>query len=77
MTLEKFKATLAVGETVYNCVDDAGVKTTSTGHIAQMFIRKQNIYTEKKVFPYIEDGDLRLDMLPLIRQMALNKKPDH
>ena len=30
------------------CVDDADVKVTATGTIAQMYIRKQNIFTEKK-----------------------------
>ena len=33
---------------VYDRVDDADVKVTATGQIAQMFIRKQNIFTEKK-----------------------------
>ena len=62
---------------VYDRVDDADVKVTATGQIASMYIRKQSIFTEKKVYPYVKDEDLRFDMLPRIRQMALNKNQDH
>lgn len=57
---------------IYDRVDDSDVKVTATGQIASMYIRKQNIFTEKKVYPYVKDEDLRLDMLPRIRQMAKN-----
>ena len=57
---------------IYDRVDDADVKVTATGQIAQMYIRKQNIFTEKKVYPYATLEDLRLDLLPGIRQMAVN-----
>ena len=53
-------------------VDDADVKVTATGAIAQMYIRKQNIFTEKKIYPYARPEDLRLDLLPKIRIMAQN-----
>lgn len=45
---------------IYDRVDDADVKVTSTSTIAQMYIRKQNIFTEKKIFPYAKMEDLRL-----------------
>ncbi|MDO4332785.1 MAG: putative DNA binding domain-containing protein [Eubacteriales bacterium] len=57
---------------IYDRVDDADVKVTATGAIAQMYIRKQNIFTEKKIFPYAKMEDLRLDLLPKIRVMAQN-----
>jgi ATP-dependent DNA helicase RecG len=62
---------------IYDRMDDADVKITATGQIAQMYIRKQNIFTEKKIYPYVRDGDLRFDLLPRIRQMALNRDKDH
>ena len=52
---------------IYDRVDDANVKVTSTSAIAQMYIRKQNIFTEKKIYPYAKMEDLRLDLLPKIR----------
>jgi len=57
---------------IYDRVDDADVKVTATAQIAQMYIRKQNIFTEKKIYPYAEITDLRLDLLPQIRKMAVN-----
>lgn len=58
-------------------VDDADVKVSATGQIAQMYIRKQKIYTEKKIYPYLADEHLRLDILPRLRQMAVNRYQDH
>ncbi len=53
-------------------MDDADVKVTATSAIAQMYIRKQNIFTERKIYPYAGKEDLRLDLLPKIRIMAQN-----
>ena len=39
---------------IYDRVDDADIKITSTSAIAQMYIRKQNIFTEKPPVPAVE-----------------------
>ncbi|MFR2370612.1 MAG: RNA-binding domain-containing protein [Anaerobutyricum sp.] len=57
---------------IYDRVADADVKVTATSAIAQMYIRKQNIFTERKIYPYAKMEDLRLDLLPKIRIMAQN-----
>lgn len=57
---------------IYDRVDDADVKVTSTSQIAAMYIRKQNIFTEKKIYPFITEEDMRMDLLPRIRTMAVN-----
>ncbi len=57
---------------IYDRIDDADVRVTATSAIAQMYIRKQNIFTEKKIYPYAKMEDLRLDLLPKIRKMAQN-----
>lgn len=57
---------------IYDRVNDADVKVTATAQIAQMYIRKQSIFTEKKIFPYVKTEDLRLDLLPKLRTMAAN-----
>ena len=62
---------------IYDRVADADVKVTATGQIAQMYIRKHKIYTEKRVYPYVKDEHLRLDRLPRIRQMAINRHHNH
>lgn len=58
---------------IYDRVDDADIKVTATTQIAQMYIRKQEIFTERKVYPYVKKEDLRLDLLPKLRVMAENK----
>ena len=55
---------------VYDRVDDADVKVTATAQLAMMYIRKQNRFTEKQIYPYISLEDFRLDLLPRIRKMA-------
>jgi ATP-dependent DNA helicase RecG len=62
---------------IYDRVDDSDIKINATGQIAQMYIRKQRIFTEKKVYPYVTEADLRLDLLPRVRRMALNRNPNH
>jgi ATP-dependent DNA helicase RecG len=62
---------------IYDRVDDSDVKVTATGQIAALYIRKQNIFTEKKVYPYVRDDDLRLDLLPRLRQIAANRVQNH
>lgn len=62
---------------IYDRVDDADVKVTSTSAIAQMYIRKQEIFTERKIYPYVALEDLRLDLLPKLRIMATNNGNGH
>ena len=57
---------------IYDRIDESDVKVKSTGAIAQMYIRKQNIYTEKKIYPYVSINDLREDLFPLVRIRARN-----
>lgn len=57
---------------IYDRVDDSDVKVTATSRIAQMYIRKQNVFTEKTIYPFVTMEDLRLDLFPRIRQMAVN-----
>lgn len=57
---------------IYDRIDDADVKVTATSQIAQMYIRKQEIFTERKLYPYVKKEDLRIDMLPKLRIMAEN-----
>ena len=57
---------------IYDRVDDADVKVTATSQIASMYIRKQNIFTEKRIYPYLKTEQLRMNLLPKVRQMAIN-----
>jgi ATP-dependent DNA helicase RecG len=62
---------------VYDRNGDSDVKVTATGQIAQLYIRKHKIFTEKAVYPYVKDEDLRFDLMPGIRQRAINRNQKH
>lgn len=62
---------------IYDRVGDSDVKVTATGQIAAMYIRKQNVFTEKKIYPYVKKEHLRLDLLSVCRKRALNKRQEH
>jgi ATP-dependent DNA helicase RecG len=62
---------------VFDRTGDADVKVRSTDRIAEMYIRKHDIYTERRIFKYVTGNDLRLDLLPRLRQMAVNRIFDH
>ncbi len=61
----------------YDRINDSDVKVTGTDQIAEMYIRKHNLYTEKRIYPFLTKAELRLDLIPKIREMALAKFPEH
>lgn len=63
--------------TVYDRVADADVKIVTDFQLSEMYIRKQEYYSERKVYRYLEIGDLRLDLLPRVREMALARRANH
>ena len=62
---------------IYDRVDDADVQVTSTSAVAELYIRKQNIFTEKRIYRYVTEDDLRMDLLSRCRQRAVNRIPNH
>ena len=62
---------------IYDRINESDVKVTSTSRIAYLYIRKQNIFTEQKVYKYVQIDDLRSDIISLCRQRAINKRSDH
>ena len=62
---------------IYDRINDSDVKITSTSRIASLYMRKQNIYTERKIYKHVELCDLRADLIHLCRQRAINKRSDH
>lgn len=62
---------------MYQRVGDCDVSIKTETQLASLCIRKQNIYTEQRIFPYVEDGDLRFDLLSRVRKMAGAKRNGH
>lgn len=61
----------------YDRIDESDIKVTSSDQIAQMYIRKRNIYTEQTLYPDVEIDDLRSDLMPRVKMMACAFRPDH
>lgn len=51
--------------------------TNSTDLVANLYARKSSNYHERKIFPFLTTDDLRMDLLPRIRRMAVQKMEDH
>ena len=59
----------------YVRVHESDVRVKGTEPLAQLFIRKQHVFTEQRVFPYVTKKDMRLDLLPRIKEMARDGHP--
>ncbi len=62
---------------VYDRAIDSDVKVMTDTQLSAMYIRKQEYYSERKVYRYLTKDDLRIDLLPRMREMALAKRANH
>lgn len=62
---------------VYDRSADADIKVETDSQLSAIYIRKQEYYSERKVYRYLQKDDLRLDLLPRVRQMASAKRASH
>jgi ATP-dependent DNA helicase RecG len=63
---------------VFDRIEDADIDITkSTDLVANLYQRKSSLYTEREIFPYVTENELRLDLMPRVRQMALSHTPKH
>jgi len=57
---------------VYDRMGEVDLKIRATAQIADLYMRKRGIYTEREIFPNLTLNDFRLDLLPMVRQEAQN-----
>lgn len=62
---------------VYDRVFDEDVKLVGEVQIAALYLRKQGVYTEQRIYPYLEKADLRGDLFVRVRQLAAAKNASH
>ena len=62
---------------VYDRVVDADVRLTASTEISALYIRKSNLETERRIFPFLGLGDLRPDLIDRARRMAGARRPGH
>jgi ATP-dependent DNA helicase RecG len=52
--------------------------TRNSSMVAQIHLRKNAEYTERKIFPYAKESDFEFErLMPLVRRLAANHKKDH
>jgi len=57
---------------------DADVNITNAGDLAaQLIARKTGMFSERKLFPYATMEDMRLDLIPRVKRMALTRNEEH
>lgn len=62
---------------MYDRIADADVKVTGVEQITMLYLRKQNEYSERRVFKYISISDFSPKSIQRARLLALARTPDH
>lgn len=66
------------GKEIYDRNGDADQAITkSVDLVSNLYNRKSDTYRERKLFPYVTEEHLRMDLLLEVRQMALNRDKNH
>ncbi|KFI53837.1 RNA-binding domain-containing protein [Bifidobacterium callitrichos] len=56
---------------------DADIKVRDDAQVSLMYMRKQNLYSERRIYPYVGMEDLRADLIGRVREMIRLRDPDH
>ncbi|MDR1375995.1 MAG: putative DNA binding domain-containing protein [Synergistaceae bacterium] len=63
---------------IYDRSGDADIDVTkSTDLAANLYARKSSLFSEREVFPYVTLDDLRLELIPRVKQMAVSRLQNH
>ncbi|MBQ9538736.1 MAG: putative DNA binding domain-containing protein [Treponema sp.] len=62
---------------IYDRVYEADIVVKGNSKVSEMIIRKQNIFTEQKIFPYATVGELKPGLIESCRQKAVNLQANH
>lgn len=62
---------------IYDRLNDSDVKVTATNRIAELYNRKQNYFTEQRVYKYVTENELRSDLIEKTKLMAANRRENH
>ena len=62
---------------VYDRVADVDVRLKGDDQISAMYIRKQNLYTEQRIYPHVAKDDLDMSVLDRARGLMRAYRPGH
>lgn len=63
--------------TIYDRIFDSDIRVTSDDAAAALYIRKKNIYTERRILPYLTMADLRPDLIERVRHQIAARRAGH
>ena len=63
--------------TAFDRFSDVDIKIKSDEQISALYLRKQNLYTEQRIFPHIAKDDLDMALLGKARNMISANRPGH
>lgn len=61
----------------YDRIADADVKVVGIEQMSLLYLRKQNEYSERRIYQYVSLADFRRDLIARAREMALMRTPSH
>lgn len=61
----------------YDRMFDADRRVDTDYGMSQLYMRKQNYYSEQRIYPALTLADLRGDLIERCRRMAVLRRPDH
>lgn len=61
---------------IYDRNEDGDI-TDSSIQVENLYARKIGTFNEHKIFPYVEETDLNLELMPVVRQLIQNKNAEH
>jgi len=63
---------------IYDRNEDGDFDITNSAElVAQLALRKSSAYTEREIFPYVTENELRLDLVERAQKMAIALNADH
>lgn len=62
---------------IYDRIADADVKVTGVEQITMLYLRKQNEYSERRIFRFVTIDDFDPSSIERARRLAAAKTPDH
>ena len=63
---------------IYDRNFEADIDITNSGDLAaQLISQKSGQFTERRLFPYVSMDDMRLDLVPIVKQLALSRYDKH
>ena len=63
---------------IYDRSEDSDFDITNSAElVAQLALRKSSTYTEREIFPYVTENELRFDLVERAQKMAIPLNADH